>query len=352
MKGIKGNGLRIAMVATGLLLSAACPGRVPDGLYRDPIAAAPVTDEELEIQYLGVGGFLLRRGEHALLTAPFFSNPTLAQVVANLPIESDVERVRTELPRVDDVCGIVVGHAHYDHAMDLPEVARHTRSDAPIFGSKTLAHTLAPAIDRDRLIPVNELAGDSTRSGSWIHLAGCPIRILPILSEHAPHFAGIKVMGGTYDEDLDELPTRAWGWVEGQTLAYLIDFLDPDGSVAHRVHYQDAASTAPHGLPAPEVLEEHAVDVALITVAGYDQVDDYPARALEALEPRHVLGGHWEDFFAAPQASAHAVPGIDFDDFVEAVDAALTPGSTWTLPDYKATVRLAPATSGTAYAQR
>ena len=339
-------------LAIALLVTAACPGRVPEGLYRDPIAEMATSIDELEVQYLGVGGFLLRRGDHAILTAPFFSNPSLAQVVANLPIASDEERVRAELPPVDDVCGIVVGHAHYDHAMDLPEVARHTRPEAPILGSATLVHTLAPAIDRDRLWAMNDLAGDVTRPGSWVELPGCPIRVLPILSEHAPHFAGIKVMGGTYDEDLDALPTRAWGWVEGQTLAYLIDFLNPDGSVAHRVHYQDAASTAPHGLPAPSILEEHAVDVALITVAGYDQVDDYPARALEALTPRRVIGGHWEDFFAAPQADAHVVPGIDFGDFVEALEDALTPGSTWTLPDYKATVRLAPASSGTAYARR
>ncbi|MEE8166771.1 MAG: hypothetical protein V3T64_14485, partial [Myxococcota bacterium] len=36
----------------------------------------------LEIRYLGSGGHLIRRGSTAVMTAPFFSNPSLLRVAA------------------------------------------------------------------------------------------------------------------------------------------------------------------------------------------------------------------------------------------------------------------------------
>ena len=37
-------------------------------------------------------------------------------------------------------------------------------------------------------------------------------------------------------------PGHAHAWKEGQTLAFLIDFLSPEGNILHRVFYQNAAS--------------------------------------------------------------------------------------------------------------
>ena len=50
-------------------------------------------------------------------------------------------------------------------------------------------------------------------------------------SEHAPHFNGLKMFRGSYHKDLQRLPRRAAGWREGQTLSYLIDFLERPGAL-------------------------------------------------------------------------------------------------------------------------
>lgn len=56
---------------------------------------------------------------------------------------------------------------------------------------------------------------------------------------------GVKVFGGKYEEDLDELPTRAGGWQEGQTLTYLIDFMNEDGKEMVQSTDLEAASRPP-----------------------------------------------------------------------------------------------------------
>jgi hypothetical protein len=78
-----------------------------------------------------------------------------------------------------------------------------------------------------------------------IYLAGGTMRVMARCSGHAPQFLGVKLFGGKIDHDLTELPRNAYGWKEGQTLAFLIDVLRADGSSMLRFHYQDTASTPP-----------------------------------------------------------------------------------------------------------
>ena len=123
---------------------------------------------------------------------------------------------------------------------------------------------------------------------------------MAIESEHAPHFMGIKLYKGKYDSPLDKLPTRAGSWREGQTLAYLIDFMSGEGrAVEFRIHYQDATSNPPHGFPPsfshPD--DQRRVDLAIVCVAGYNQVKHYPESIIQELNPRYVILSHWENFF-------------------------------------------------------
>ena len=80
---------------------------------------------KLHIKYLGAGGLFLRRGKDVVLTAPFFSNPSLKSLlfwrIKSQPKEIDrfLAPMRSELAETH---AILVGHAHYDHLMDLPHI--------------------------------------------------------------------------------------------------------------------------------------------------------------------------------------------------------------------------------------
>jgi L-ascorbate metabolism protein UlaG (beta-lactamase superfamily) len=85
----------------------------------------PVSDlhdlTEPKIEFLGVGGWLLYWKGEGLLLAPSFSNPATLGIVGLPPltVESDSERIDRHMPDAKKVTMLLVGHAHYDHLLDV-----------------------------------------------------------------------------------------------------------------------------------------------------------------------------------------------------------------------------------------
>jgi hypothetical protein len=301
----------------------------------------------LEIRYLGSGGQLIRRGSTAIMTAPFFSNPSLLRVAAGrispnfARIDAAAEKIIDEGGRLDDVQAILVGHAHYDHLMDVPHVWREYTPQAKIFGSVTAKHILRGFdVPSDRIETLNAVASSRWTPGRWITLGD--VRFMAIESEHAPHAFGIKIMGGEIREDLSRPPRRASGYKEGQTLAFLIDFLDPDGSVAFRIHYQDSASNAPLGHP-PTLHGDAArrADVAILCAASFSQVKGYPEGILRAVDASYIVLGHWENFFISQEKPPRPVALTDVEEFIARIEHVLPDSARWVLPKPHAVLRIA-----------
>jgi hypothetical protein len=288
----------------------------------------------LSIQYLGVGGHLLRFRGAAIMTAPSITNPSFWLLGPFMPISANTDLIDRFLPDISDVESILVGHAHYDHLMDVPYVMQHKAPNSHVYGSATMTHTLAPVIEKQRLHALNETMAILNKPGQWQYNSNRNIRFMAIKSTHAPHFMGINIMTGTYEEDLEELPWHAFGWKEGQTLSYLIDFLGPQEEILHRVYYQDAASQEPLGLlPDLVAKDKKRVDIAIITPASFSQVENYPESIMQSTQARHYILGHWEDFFAnQEQEQQDFVRAIDSDDFFQRFQQSLNEDTSWTMP--------------------
>ena len=294
-------------------------------------------DKKLDIQYLGVGGYLFQYGDDSIMTAPSFTNPSLINVTLPLPIETDTDLVDKLLPmQAKQAEFILVGHAHYDHLMDVPYIMQQHMPATIAVGSTTMTNIVTAVIDDARLLDITDYAAEGEQPGKWIYNRHNTIRFMPIKSDHAPHFMGIKVMSGTYQTALTELPSTAYGWKEGQTYAYVIDFLDNQQQPVYRIHYQDAASNSPDGLM-PVMDDTKAVDMAILCVAAFHQVDDYPEAILQQTQPKTIVLGHWEDFFGNNSADNQNKPvkGVrmtNIDDFIQRVDAVKVKGSKIILP--------------------
>ncbi len=328
---------------------AGCAGSLADltPVSNDQLACEePAPGLPLEIRYLGSGGHLIRRGSSAILTAPFFSNPNLFRVATSrispdsARIDSAVEKIIEEGGRLDDVQAILVGHAHYDHLMDVPHVWREYAPQARIFGSLTVKHILRGFdVPDDQIETLNSIAASRWAAGRWVTLGD--LRFMAIESEHAPHAFGIKVYGGEVRKNLSHPPRRANGYKEGRTFAFLIDFLDPDGTVAFRIHYQDAASNTPLGYP-PTLYgdDQRSVDVAIVCAASFTQVQGYPEGILRAVDARYVIVGHWENFFVSQEKPPRPVPMTDVAEFVARTERALPEHARWVLPRPHAVLRI------------
>lgn len=303
----------LAVVLTLALLTAGCPKSTEGlelfkGATTHPQFGTP-GDAKVEVRYLGVGGFYVRRGEDSILFAPSFTNPSFSALLSNDAIQSDPERVDACLKKavseeeLAKLGFILVGHAHYDHLMDVPWVMRKHAPKAIALGSRTMRHILAGAGLADRTLVVDGCAAPRTGAmGRWIYNDKGTIRVLAIESEHSPHLWKAKLMTGYYTVDRTTLPRTGLGWKEGQTYAYLVDFLTPDGQVDFRIHFQDAASRDGYGaVPAAAKEGDVRVDLAITCVGASQTVVDYPTPFLRNAQPRHVVLGHWEDFFGNVQ---------------------------------------------------
>lgn len=274
----------------------------------------------LRMVYLGTGGWIMQHGADMVLSGPLFSNPGLF-ATGLFGIRSDTAVVNRYMAHYDSLydvsraSAIVVGHAHYDHLMDVPQVARRFAPNAAIVVNQTSANILGSWSGvGDRVRVVDELAGDQEHVGTWLRF-GPRVRIMALMSHHAPHFDGYTLYRGTRDTPMTEEPRWASDWVEGRTFSYLIDFLENDGTVAFRIYYQDAVSPPPAGFAPDEVIREKPVDVAILVPATFDQVDWHPEAFIENLRPRRVLLGHWEDFFRPMDAETESIRLTDLGHF-------------------------------------
>jgi hypothetical protein len=332
--------LALPLAAAAVLLRPA-----PEARAAPPCAGAPCADS-VEVTYLGVGGWLIRRGPDAVLTAPFFSTPRLSAVSFARPIRADTaridERVRALLPEAAGVRAVLVGHSHYDHLMDVPYLARRYFPEVPVYGNDAMLRLLAADPVRPRLVSVEEDAGTHEAPGRWVYPhPDSTVRFMALRSGHAPHALGVKVFRRGQAEERSALPSNAWEWSEGTVLAYVIDFLDREtGRVAYRIHFQDAASEAPLGYPPPWAAADSApFDLAILCAGSFREAGDYPVGIVGALRPRRVLVGHWEDFFRPQTAKLRLIPRTDTTEILRRVDTALPPDAHRAVPRPGTTLR-------------
>jgi L-ascorbate metabolism protein UlaG (beta-lactamase superfamily) len=313
--------MAIARVLAGVLLAVitACSRLGPgvDGL----VDLTPPGAHELRLTYLGVGGWILEHGDDMILTAPFFTNPGFVRTglasIATDTLEVDRQMSRYDVRRAR---AILTGHAHYDHLMDVPRVATSHAPDARIVGSRTVANTLGSWSGvGSRVDVVNDSVGDQKTAGRWLRY-GRGVRVMPLRSRHAPHFDGYTLYQGTVQRPRTVAPRYASEWLDGETFAFLIDFMDASDSVAFRVYYQDAVVAPPLGFAPDELIAERPVDVAILVPATFDQVDWHPEAFVENLQPRRVLLGHWEDFFAPVDAPTRALMLSDLGHFQDRLE--------------------------------
>jgi len=309
--------------------------------------------EELEVQGLGVQGFTLRYGGDTVLTAPLFTRQGTVEVGLNLPLSADTAAIDAGLAGVglSEIRAIVTGHAHYDHFMDVPHVMELSPA-ALTYTNMTGRNILAalapdrpdgctnapsPVIDRQRVIALDDpLAShvDYTNcpdqappgvplAGSWMAVPNSHVRVMAFCSMHPDQIGPFHFGLGSIDTEQCELPAAASGWLEGQTLAFLIDFLDEAGDPRFRVFYQDAPTNAPIGQVPAALIAERSVDLALLCVGSNDAVDNEPTAIIENIHPRFVFSGHWEDFFQPRSSPPQPIVFLDVNKYTTRAEAAL-----------------------------
>ena len=307
-----------------LLMLSCARNFVPQAPVRLAVEA-PRADDALYLQWLGASTWVVARGKDVVVVDPFFTRPSFVSVAFSLVFRGlfgefgyDAERIKDVLPDLPANTGFVLlGHAHYDHLMDVPYyLTRDSGQSATYLGGPTARNILMGFKPARLDFTVAEEARPSRKGG---------VRVTAFPSDHAPHFLGLKLMSGAVEKPMTTAPRRAGHYVEGETLVYFIDFLDAGNRVSWRVFVGGAASS-PEAAEAlrkhADFLRERAVDVAILCVPGWDKVDDYPDSVLGVLNPANVVLSHYDDFGSPylngedPKKEMRFVPLAGYDGFV------------------------------------
>jgi len=249
----------------------------------------------LEVSFFSVGCFLVRHAGLSLLTDPFFTHIPLWQAASG-KVVSDPAEVDPYRAHFADVHAITVGHGHYDHVLDLSEVAADLPAGAQVIGNPTVAHTFAPLQLPLRFVDAGRDPATESHPGSWHEVVPGLLRVLPIAGGHPDNIPGVHLFRRQLSEDRNTSPARAHHYQEGATYAFLVDWLK-DGDVTCRVYVQTSSRGLPDGAFPPEILRQHPVDVALLAmdcanaeVAGRETIQD-------RIRPRRIFFCHYGDFF-------------------------------------------------------
>jgi L-ascorbate metabolism protein UlaG (beta-lactamase superfamily) len=228
----------------------------------------------LEIQWLGVSGYRLTYEGVSLFIDPYVSRVPLRALLLRRRALPDATMLERYASAPGAVAGILVGHTHFDHAVDAPALAR--RHETKAYGSASLAHLM-------RLHGVGEQAVEVVAHQPY-ELGPFVVRFVP--SRHSKLLLGRKVpMDGELTcEHLDGLVPGSYkcGAVYGIRIEV----------AGISLYHQGSADLN------DSELRDGPVDVFLAGVAGRSVTPRYWERILPKLDPRVVVPTHYDNFFS------------------------------------------------------
>ena len=229
----------------------------------------------LEITWLGVSGYRLTYEGHSLLIDPYVSRVPLRAVLRRttaIPDPRMIERFVGSPPRV---AGVLVGHTHFDHAVDAPEIAR--RFSAKAYGSSSLV----------ALMRAHGLGALAVEVEPYRRYELGPFTASFIPSLHSKLILGFAVPfdGELTCDHLDGLSPSAYRC--GPVYGIRIEV----GGISF--YHQGSANLIDDAIRAQDV----PVDYFLAGVAGRGFTRDYWRRILRRLEPHTIIPTHYDDFF-------------------------------------------------------
>jgi len=246
----------------------------------------------LEVEWLGVSGYRITYEGKTIFIDPYLSRVLLRRTT--LPDPAALDRF---VKAPGEVVGVLVGHTHFDHAVDAPAIAR--RFDCKAYGSDSLVALMALHGLAERAVEVEPYA--------TYELGPFEVSFTP--SVHSKLLLGLAVPydGDLTCEHLDGLSPNAYrcGQVWGISIRV--------GGVL--IYHQGSANLV------DDAVRERDVDVFLAGVAGRSFTRDYWKRILPRLNPRTVVPTHYDNFFRPLGRRMEFVSNVQLSELPEEIGA-------------------------------
>ncbi len=233
-------------------------------------------------RWLGVAGFELRWAGATILVDPWLSRPPDARPVLPLRLDDVIEG---DAP----IQAILVTHGHMDHAGDVPQIARRTRS--PVYASMSVCTALHDLGTPARLL--HPLAADRTIEVGAVRVRAMAAR--HILFDLPLIFRTLRRLGR---QTWQVLRTHR-AYPPGETLGYELTWND-----RCLVHWGSAGFY-------PEELRRLHPDGFLLPLQGHSKIHRIAAQMIELMRPKWIVPHHHDNFMPPLSEPAAVQPLID-----------------------------------------
>jgi L-ascorbate metabolism protein UlaG (beta-lactamase superfamily) len=256
----------------------------------------------LEIEWLGVSGYRLSYAGSEIFIDPYISRIPLSAMLRRrtaLPDEALLDRWCAARPG-HTVEGVLVGHTHFDHAVDAPALAR--RFGCKAYGSESLRTLMA----------LHGLAESTVVADPGTPYEIGPFEVTFVRSQHSRLLLGARV---PFDGELtcDHLHGLSPGAYRcGQVWGIAIRV----GGCT--LYHQGSADLLDEELARSGIT---GVDVFLAGVAGRNFTERYWERILPVLDPAIVVPTHYDDFFVPLDESPEPIANVRLAELPEEIGA-------------------------------
>jgi L-ascorbate metabolism protein UlaG (beta-lactamase superfamily) len=245
-----------------------------DGQALAELEARPLElPDGLELEWLGVSGYRMSCEGQTIFIDPYLSRVPFGDLLRRRAALPDTAALDRFVNAPGEVAGVLVGHTHFDHAVDAPAIAR--RFGCKAYGSDSLV----------TLMGLHDLAEQTVEVEPYRTYELGPFAVSFTPSVHSKLLLGLAVPydGDLTCEHLDALSPSAYRC--GQVWGISIE-------VAGLSFYHQGSANL-----IDEAIRVRGVDVFLAGVAGRNFTADYWRRILPRLDPAVVVPTHYDNFF-------------------------------------------------------
>ena len=224
----------------------------------------------LELTWVGTAGFRLAYQGVVVWIDPYVTRLSLPDLLRRKVVPPSEEAIGRWIDRAD---AVLVGHTHFDHALDVPAIAK--RTGCKVYGSQSLAN----------LMHLYQLGPQAVVVEPHRDYEVGPFKFHFAPSAHSKLQLGLRVpfSGELTCDHVDELTPQAYRC--GQVWGIYIEV------AGMRFYHQGSADFLE-----AEVRDKN-VDVFLCGISGRRFTPKYVERIVAKLAPQMIVPTHYDDFF-------------------------------------------------------
>lgn len=259
-----------------------------------PVDASPLP-RGLELTWLGTAGFRLAYQGTVIWIDPYVTRIPMSALALRRVVPSSPAAVARWIDRAD---AVLVGHTHFDHALDVPAIA--ARHGCPVYGSTSLHH----------LMGLHGLAAQAVVVEPRRTYEVGPFAFHFVPSVHSKLQLGLRIpfAGELTCEHAGGLTAQAYRC--GQVWGIAVEVA---GAV---IYHQGSADLL------DDEIVDRGVDVFLCGVSGRRFTPRFVERVVRALDPALVVPTHYDDFFRPLDDKMQFSFNVNLTGFADEVHAA------------------------------